>query len=101
MLPEMTTTYIQKPHLCPWGFAAAKERWKATIGGTIHDMMNHLKHIGVGDRQLKQKDNRQKCIYEFPQGQIGSFKFDVIYKHRKVHNTTAYHPARKLPCAKT
>jgi len=40
-LCDMATTYIQKPHLWPRGFAATKERWKATIAGIVHDMMAH------------------------------------------------------------
>jgi len=48
-LHDMATTYIQKPHLQPWGFTAMKEIWKVTIAGTVHDMMAHLKHNGVGD----------------------------------------------------
>jgi len=53
----------------------AKERWKATIAGTVHDMMTHLKHHGVGGGQLRHKNNHQNHIDELLQGQAANLKF--------------------------
>jgi len=88
---------MQESHLRPWGFAAAKERWKTTIAGTVPDMMAHLRHIGASGRQLRHKNNRQNRIYDFSQGRTNDFKFEIIYNHSKGHTTMLYHPARKPP----
>lgn len=93
----MTAAHILNTHLCTWGFAAAGNERKATVAGTIHDMMAHLRHVGVGGEKLRQKSSCQNRIYELQQGRRTDFKFEIIYNQSKGHTTLLYCSIKKTP----
>lgn len=87
---------MQKLRLNPWGFAAAKERWKVTVKDTAHGMMVHLKHLEASGGPLRQKHNCPNHTYELSQEQATSFRVQSIYKQSKGHTTTSYYMGREL-----
>lgn len=86
-----------RTHLHPWGFVAAKERWKMTVTGSIHDMMAQLRQNGAGGRQLIGRNNPQSHIYELSHEKTIEFKFEILYKHSRRHTSMLYYPTRKPP----